>query len=178
MEEYLVFVKYYTEIMCTCFIIVLIIQFWNPLNYKSLESFILKIFYFTPTFTYLFGLLITPICHKMHLFHQQKKISLIPEYLTIRCPDFPFSKDNATVGIFVSWYQSVSCYKCGFSYPHRNKPCPAKHAVCSSCGLTGQFAKLCLKKQRTPPRKPLHLKEPQTSTRQRKEQQDKRKSQI
>jgi len=107
MEEYLVFVKYYTEIMCTCFIIVLIIQFWNPLNYKSLESFILKIFYFTPTFTYLFGLLITPICHKMHLFHQQKKISLIPEYLTIRCPDFPFSKDNATVGIFVSWYQSV-----------------------------------------------------------------------
>ena len=62
-----------------------------------------------------------------------------------------------------------TCYKCGFSYPHRNKPCPAKHAVCSSCGLTGHLAKLCRKKQQTPPRKPLQRKEPQTSTRQKKE---------
>ena len=62
-----------------------------------------------------------------------------------------------------------TCYKCGFSYPHRNKPCPAKHAVCSSCGLTGHFAKLCRKKQQTPQRKPLQSKEPQTSTRPKKE---------
>ena len=62
-----------------------------------------------------------------------------------------------------------TCYKCGFSYPHKNKPCPAKHAVCSSCGLTGHFAKLCRKKQQTPQRKPLQSKEPQTSTRPKKE---------
>ena len=47
---------------------------------------------------------------------------------------------------------------CGFSYPHKNKPCPAKHAVCSSCGLTAHFAKLCRKKQQTPHRKPLQTR--------------------
>ena len=58
-----------------------------------------------------------------------------------------------------------ACYKCGFSYPQTNKPCPAKHAVCSSCGLTVHFAKLCRKKQQTAPRKTLQR------------QHDKRKSQ-
>ena len=62
-----------------------------------------------------------------------------------------------------------TCYKCGFSYPHRSKPFPAKHDVCSSYGLTGHFAKLCRKKEQTAPRKPLQRKEPQTSTRQKKE---------
>ena len=62
-----------------------------------------------------------------------------------------------------------TCYKCGFCYPHKNKPCPAKHAVCSSCGLTGHFAKLYRKKQQTPQRKPLQNSEPQTSTRPKKE---------
>ena len=63
-----------------------------------------------------------------------------------------------------------TCYKCGFNYPHKNKPCPAKHAICSSCGLTGHFAKLCRKKQQTPQRKPLHQgREAQTSTRPKKE---------
>ena len=38
-----------------------------------------------------------------------------------------------------------SCYKCGFSFPHKGKPCPAKQAICSNCGVKGHFAKMCRK---------------------------------
>ena len=38
-----------------------------------------------------------------------------------------------------------SCYKCGFSFPHKGKPCPAKQVICSNCGVKGHFAKVCRK---------------------------------
>ena len=43
-----------------------------------------------------------------------------------------------------------SCYKCGFSFPHKGKPCPAKQAICSNCGVKGHFAKMCRKPKGSP----------------------------
>ena len=48
-----------------------------------------------------------------------------------------------------------SCYTCGLSFPHKGKPCPAKQAICSNCGMRGHFAKLCRKPKSAPP-KPHH----------------------
>ena len=45
-----------------------------------------------------------------------------------------------------------SCYTCGFSFPHKGKPCPAKRAICSNCGVKGYFAKVC-RKPKAPPKK-------------------------
>ena len=47
-----------------------------------------------------------------------------------------------------------ACYKCGLSFPHINKPCPARQANCSHCGVKGHFAKMCRKPQDETPRKP------------------------
>ena len=46
-----------------------------------------------------------------------------------------------------------SCYKCGFSFPHKGKPCPARHAICSNCGVKGHFAKVCRKPKSAPQKK-------------------------
>ena len=51
-----------------------------------------------------------------------------------------------------------ACYKCGLSFPHINKPCPARQANCSHCGVKGHFAKMCRKPQDETPRKPRQRK--------------------
>ena len=38
---------------------------------------------------------------------------------------------------------SQKCYRCGFSWPHKTKPCPATDEICRQCGKTGHFAKVC-----------------------------------
>ena len=48
-----------------------------------------------------------------------------------------------------------SCYKCGFSFPHKGKPCPARQAICSNCGVKGHFAKVCRKPKSAPQKKQL-----------------------
>ena len=35
-----------------------------------------------------------------------------------------------------------TCYHCGFSYPHKDKLCPAHNATCNLCGKHGHFAKV------------------------------------
>jgi len=64
------------------------------------------------------------------------------------------------------------CFNCGYSFPHKGKPCPARNATCSLCARRGHFAKMCRSKQATqtsrntqPPRrhteKPAHKRKPQ-----------------
>ena len=38
---------------------------------------------------------------------------------------------------------SQKCYRCGFSWPHKTKPCPTTDAICRQCGTMGHFAKVC-----------------------------------
>ena len=44
---------------------------------------------------------------------------------------------------FVKKRASQKCYRCGFSWPHKNKPCPATDEAYRQCGKTGHFAKVC-----------------------------------
>ena len=44
---------------------------------------------------------------------------------------------------FVRKNTSHKCYRCGFSWPHKNKPCPATEETCRQCGKTGHFAIVC-----------------------------------
>ena len=53
-----------------------------------------------------------------------------------------------------------SCYKCGFSFPHKGKPCSAKKAICFNCGVKGHFAKVC----RTPKSAPTKKHHPWTQS--------------
>ena len=48
-----------------------------------------------------------------------------------------------------------SCYKCGFSFPHKGKTLPARQAICSNCGVKGHFAKVC-RKAKSAPQKEHH----------------------
>ncbi len=51
--------------------------------------------------------------------------------------------------------QEILCYKRGFTFPHkRDKPCPAKNAICSKCKKPGHFAKLCRTRKQTGDLKP------------------------
>ncbi|XP_028412511.1 uncharacterized protein LOC114541021 [Dendronephthya gigantea] len=36
-----------------------------------------------------------------------------------------------------------TCFYCGGSYPHTNKPCPAKNKTCANCGKLNHFASQC-----------------------------------
>ena len=46
-----------------------------------------------------------------------------------------------------------SCYKFGFSFLHKSKPCSARHAICSNFGVKGHFAKVCRKTKSAPQKK-------------------------
>jgi len=43
--------------------------------------------------------------------------------------------------------RSTQCHKCGFTWPHRDSPCPAKGRTCNKCGKLNHFARMCLTKQ-------------------------------
>ena len=43
-----------------------------------------------------------------------------------------------------------------FSFPHKGKPCPARQAMCSNCGVKGHFAKVCRKPKSAPERNNTH----------------------
>ena len=50
------------------------------------------------------------------------------------------------------------CNKCGFSFPHKGKPCPAKQAICSNCDVKDHLLK-CAENQRKPaPPKKYHTR--------------------
>jgi hypothetical protein len=38
-------------------------------------------------------------------------------------------------------------YKCGFAYPHFDRPCPAANSTYNSCGILGHFSRVCRKKE-------------------------------
>ena len=52
-------------------------------------------------------------------------------------------KSEANSVQFVRKNTSHKCYRCGFSWPHKNKPCPATEEICRQCGKTGHFARVC-----------------------------------
>ena len=52
-------------------------------------------------------------------------------------------KSEAKSVQFVRKNTSQKCYRCGFSWPHKNKPCPATEETCRQCGRTGHFARVC-----------------------------------
>ena len=52
-------------------------------------------------------------------------------------------KSEANSVQFVRKNTSHKCYRCGFSWPHKNKPCPATEETCRQCGKTGHFARVC-----------------------------------
>jgi transposase InsO family protein len=39
--------------------------------------------------------------------------------------------------------KSATCYNCGGSFPHRDKPCPAKGTTCAGCGKKNHFVTVC-----------------------------------
>ena len=51
-----------------------------------------------------------------------------------------------------------TCYKCGFSYPHRNKPCPAKHAVCSYVASLDILQNFVVRNNKRPRGNPYNVK--------------------
>eukprot|EP00795_Rhopilema_esculentum_P011693 gene11693-17_t len=46
--------------------------------------------------------------------------------------------------------QLKTCFNCGFSWPHRTSPCPAKTQSCRKCGRVGHFAKVCKSRAKQP----------------------------
>eukprot|EP00795_Rhopilema_esculentum_P014355 gene14355-5400_t len=46
--------------------------------------------------------------------------------------------------------QLQTCFNCGFSWPHRTSPCPAKTQSCRKCGRVGHFAKVCKSRAKQP----------------------------
>ena len=52
-------------------------------------------------------------------------------------------KSEAKSVQFVRKNTSQKCYRCGYSWPHKNKPCPATEETCRQCGKTGHFARVC-----------------------------------
>ncbi len=54
------------------------------------------------------------------------------------------------------------CFKCGFSYPHTSRPCPAKDSTFNICGNKGHFVRVCRSKnttQQKPQKKPQRNRE-------------------
>ena len=43
--------------------------------------------------------------------------------------------------------QSQTCFKCGGSYPRKDKPCPAIGKECRRCSIIGHFQKICSSKK-------------------------------
>ena len=39
--------------------------------------------------------------------------------------------------------RNTTCYKCGGTYPHKDRPCPARNVKCHKCKKTGHFKKMC-----------------------------------
>ena len=39
--------------------------------------------------------------------------------------------------------RNTTCYKCGGTYPHKDRPCPARNVKCHKCKRTGHFKKMC-----------------------------------
>ena len=52
-------------------------------------------------------------------------------------------KSEAKCVQFVRKNTSQKCYRCGFSWPHKNNLCPATEETCRQCGKTGHFARVC-----------------------------------
>ena len=52
-------------------------------------------------------------------------------------------KSEAKSVQFVKKHTTQKCYRCGFSWLCRNKPCPAREEACRQCGKTRHFAKVC-----------------------------------
>ncbi|KAL5018211.1 hypothetical protein ScPMuIL_003933 [Solemya velum] len=42
--------------------------------------------------------------------------------------------------------QNKTCYRCGGTFPHKSKPCPAKGQKCTVCSKIGHFGKMCRSK--------------------------------
>ena len=39
--------------------------------------------------------------------------------------------------------RNITCYKCGGTYPLKDRPCPARNVKCHKCKRTGHFKKMC-----------------------------------
>ena len=45
----------------------------------------------------------------------------------------------------------TQCRNCGFTWPHKDGPCPAKGKMCNTCGKPNHFSRVCRTKQIKPP---------------------------
>ena len=39
--------------------------------------------------------------------------------------------------------EKKTCFNCGYEFPHKERPCPAKNKTCTKCGKQNHFAKQC-----------------------------------
>ena len=44
----------------------------------------------------------------------------------------------------------TQCRNCGFTWPHKDGPCPAKGKMCNTCGKSNHFSRVCRTKQDKP----------------------------
>ncbi len=48
------------------------------------------------------------------------------------------------------------CFRCGFSWPHKDQPCPAEGQQCNNCKKYNHFARVCRSTRRKPPSNEVH----------------------